>query len=375
MYDVIIVGCGTVGLTIANLLAELNLKICLLEKNQKINLISNAAGINDQCLFAWKICEVIDRINPYLAHNQKGDVILKYLDKNQKEIFSLKQNYGINNLPKGVVFLQNKIDQILLENIQKKAEVNFGEEIVEILQNQQEVNIKTTNKIYRTKYLIAADGKESSIRKMLKINIKKMSQSKDEWLVLNLIKNNIQNSKQFVEVFCDSERSIVSCPLPLNYHRLEISLTKKEEKFSLDEINEKEISKIIGKNFDLKNYQIIDKLKYRFTTAIAEKYYENRVVLCGDSAHQTSPFASSGLVSGIADCLVLYDIFKNKNLDKIDFYSYQKIRYKKQIKTLKLAIILEKFMRPNKFFAKILFSLIKFLTKRNLLISFLSIRK
>jgi 3-(3-hydroxy-phenyl)propionate hydroxylase len=367
MYDVIIAGSGTVGLTIANLLANLGLKICLIEKRNRLNEISNAVGVNDECLFAWQACGVLEKISEYIAFNQPKKTILKYLDENGHEFFSLRQTIGIAGFVKGVVFLQNKIDEVLLNELKQKSEVIFDEELLTFTQDQKQVCVKTKNKTYFAKYLIAADGKESAVRKILGIKFKVFSKSKDEWLILNLLVKNRILEKEFVEVFC-GKRSVVSCPLPLDFHRIEISLKAEEKNLCEDEKN---IKKLLENYINFSDYKIINKFKYRFVTGIAEKYFQNRVVLCGDAAHCTSPFASAGLVSGIRDCLALYEIFKSK---KIDFSLYQKSRYRKQIRSLKLAMLLEKIMRPNRFFQNFIFTSLKFFGKSSTIIKFLSIR-
>jgi 3-(3-hydroxy-phenyl)propionate hydroxylase len=349
-------------------LLSLGLKICLIEKRNVINDVSKAVGVNDECLLAWKICGIWDKISNYIGFNEEGEVILKYLDVKKREILALYQSFGSQNLPKGVVILQSKIDETLLYNLHERADVCFDEELIDISQNCNFIIASTKKKIYKAKYLIASDGKESAVRKIFGIKNHKMSESKDEWLILNLlVKNNIV-TKKFVEVFCGSTRSLVSCPLPQNHHRLEISLLKSECDILCDE---NKIRKIIAPYLDFKNYQILNKTKIRFTTAIAEKYYYNRVMLCGDSAHCTSPFASAGLVSGIRDCLVLYEMFKKKSVDPS---LYQKSRYKEQISSLKLAMKLEKVMRPNKFIEKFLFFLIRFSSKFGAFVSYFSIR-
>lgn len=368
MYDVIVVGSGTAGLTIANLLANLGLKILLIEKNSHLNPISTAVGVNDECLFAWKSCGIIDQISDYIAYNKSGDVILKYLNENKEEILSLRQSQGISGFPKGVVFLQNKIDEVLLKNLQQKAEVKFEEKLLKIDHDENEVLVTTSKGNYQAKYLIAADGKESTAREVLGIKMIPLSKSKDKWLILNLLTKNRLLEKGFVEVFCGS-RSLVSCPVPQNYHRIEISL--KEDEYEIIQ-DENKIRKLIAPYItDFSDYEIVDKLRYRFVTAIAEKYYKNRIALCGDAAHFTSPFASAGLVSGIRDCLVLYDLFKKQN---IDFAIYEKLRYKKQLKSLRLAMALEQIMRPNNIIKSFLFTALRLFSKSSMLLKRISLR-
>lgn len=367
MYDAIIVGSGTVGLTIANLLANLGLKICLLEKNSGLNSVSNAVGVNDECLFAWRECGILEEIKEYIGYNENGKTILKYLDEAKKEIFSLQQSSGIGNFPKGVVFLQNKIDEVLLKNLAGKAEVIFNEELVDISQNQEIVTAKSKNNTYQAKYLIAADGKESTVRKLLNIEINELSKSKDQWLILNILTKNRSLEKDFVEVYC-GKRSVVSCPLPYDYHRIEASLLPQEAEILHDE---NQIRELIKNYIDFSDYEIASKFKIRFVTAIASKYQEGRIALCGDAAHQTSPFASAGLVSGIRDCLVLYDLFKS---GKVDFCKYQKLRYKKQLRSLHLAMTLENVMRPNSIFSGLVFFALKILSKSAAFVRYLSIR-
>lgn len=367
MYDVIVVGCGTVGLTVANLLANLGLKIALIEKKSHLNSVANAVGVNDECLDVWQKCGILEQIQNFIGFNESGRVILKYLDESKREIFSIKQSFGLSKKPKGVVFLQNKIDQILLKNLEGRVEVIFDETLISLAQKQDFIKIRTAKKTYKTKYLIGADGKDSGVRKLIGIGFRKFSESKDEWLILNLLSRDRGHQKDFVEVNCGA-RSLVSCPLPQNFHRIEVSLKKDETDLIADEVK---IRALIANYLDFKNYEIVDKFKIRFVTGIAEKYYLNRVVLCGDAAHSTSPFASAGLVFGIKDAAVLYEIFKRK---EIDFSLYQKRRYRSQIRVLRLAIILENLMRPNEYFKKIIFASLRLFSKSAFLLKQISIR-
>lgn len=371
MYDVIIVGAGTVGLTLANLLAKIGLKICLIEKKSSIHKICNAAGVNEECLLAWQFIGVLEELKAKecLLCSDDNSIILQYLEEeNSKEIFSLRQRRK-KNLPVGVVILQNKIDEVLLGNLEQKIHIKFNEEVLFIKQDSDKVIVSTNqNNTYLAKYLIAADGKNSSIRKLLNIDFAKLSESKDHWLILNLLVNDHFKTPHFAQVFCGSLRSAVSCPLPQNNHRIEISLLAQEN----DIINDEEkIRDLLSKYICFNDYRIIDKFEYQFITGIAKKYYQNRIALCGDAAHQSSPFASSGLVSGIRDCLSLYEIFKDK---QINFSSYQKARYQKQLQALKLAIRLEVIMRPPKFIEKLLFTTIRIVIKNPIILRFLSLR-
>lgn len=368
MYDIVIIGSGTAGLTIANLLSNLGLKICLIEKRGGINEISKAVGINDECLSAWQMCGVLEKISDCIGSNNEGETILNYLDSNRKKIFSLCQSLGVGNFPIGVVAWQRGIDEVLLKNLDGKVDVRFHEELIDITQNHESVSVKTSRGIYEAKYVIAADGRESAARQLLGIKMNLMSESKDEWLILNLFAKNRVLTKEFAEVFCGSERSVVSCPLPRDHHRLEISLKENEREILHDE---NKIRELVAAYTDLKNYEIVDKFKLRFTTAIAEKYHDGRVVLCGDAAHCTAPFAAAGLVSGVRDCLALYEIFRSGD---ISFSRYQTMRYNSQINSLKLAMRLEKVMRPGKFCEKLLFAAIRILARSSAFVRNFSLR-
>lgn len=341
-YDIIICGSGTVGLTIANLLNKLNYKICIFEQRPNINQDFNAVGINNECLKVLDICGIYNEIREYIAFNDNKNLMMKYLDNENNNLFSLYQSYDKNNYPIGVVFLQNKIDEILLNNLKEKVDIKFNEKVENIKQDNSLVSIQTNKGNYSAKYLIGSDGKYSIVREFINAKMNILSESKDKWLILNILRKEYPK-KEYVEVFC-GKRSIVSCMLPENWHRIEMTLKDCDQ----DIINnESRIRQILSKYIDLGEYEIKRKFEIRFQTGIVDKYYKGNVVLCGDAAHITSPFAASGLVSGMQDCLELYRLFQNKN-KTIVFKIYQKLRYKNQLKKLKLAIRMEKIMRHGK---------------------------
>jgi hypothetical protein len=71
------------------------------------------------------------------------------------------------------------------------------------------------------------------------------------------------------------------------------------------------------------------------------------------------------------DCLVLYEIFRS---EKIDFALYQKLRRKKQIRSLRLSMILENVMRPKPLWQNLLFSALRVMSKSAIFVKHLSIR-
>lgn len=351
-YDVIIVGAGPVGLTLANLLSLYDVSVLLLEKHKSLYQAPRAVGLDDESLRIWQQCGLIDKMLPYIAMGKDGDIVFTYKTSSGKPFLSLKQNESPFGYAKGAVFLQNETDKILLNNLNSNSRVDvlFGKEVNELKQTENIVMVKGDDFSFSAKYIVGCDGANSFIRNTLGIKMDVIKQYKNPWLVADLKNEDIDDNeiKEEVQVWCDREFSSVYVPLPLGYFRIEFMIPHdyREEEYLEDAI----IKNLVNKRKQFNDIKVIRKAIYKFRAAIAEKYRDNRVFLAGDAAHNTPPFAAQGLASGLRDAANLswklaYKIqekFPEKILD-----TYEQERKPHQEKMLKLAIDLGNIMMPT----------------------------
>jgi 3-(3-hydroxy-phenyl)propionate hydroxylase len=166
--DVVIIGAGPVGLTLANLLGADGVRVVLLEAAEELVDYPRAVGIDDEALRTMQTIGLIDEVLPHTVPNQKifmvnGDrAILSEVDPRIDE-FGWPRRNG---------FVQPLVDRVLLAGLGRcpTVEVRFGAEVVSSAESNGAVTVS-----YRTAdggahevvgtYLVGADGGSSPTRK------------------------------------------------------------------------------------------------------------------------------------------------------------------------------------------------------------------
>ena len=351
IYDIVIVGAGPVGLTLANLVAGFGHRVCVLEKEKKLFASPRAVAVDDECLRIWQQTKLLDEMKSFLDSGDEGDEVLTYMDASGRKLMSICQNEKTYGYPKGAVILQHEIDQILLKGLNrfpKHVDILFEHEVVDFSQTKNNITIiaKHDNKeiLVSGKYLVACDGGRSTIRKNLGIRMKGFTYPQS-WLIIDTIED--RQERKGAQVFCDPAQPIATIPLPKNHRRFEFFLRKKFDPNSFSESDTKAFLDKV-KNFKIK--KILRHLVYTFNARIAEKYRIGRVFLAGDAAHVTPPFAGQGLATGLRDVANLgWKISEclngNFNDELLDTYECERRPHQKRM--IKLAVMLGRFMTPR----------------------------
>ena len=166
--DVLIVGSGLVGLVAAHSLSGLNYKVTLVDKKNFINsknslkdirtvAVSEGSKIFLESLSLWRFLESysepIKNINVYDRSSDN-----KILFSNQ-----------IKNKKLGYVIENKKFSKILINQLKKfkNTKVHYGFNLVDIKQSDSKWRAFSNNVIINAKIIIAADGKNSQIKKIV----------------------------------------------------------------------------------------------------------------------------------------------------------------------------------------------------------------
>ena len=176
--DVLIVGSGLVGLVAAHCLSSLNYKVTLVDKKSFINskksfkdtrtvAVSEGSKIFLESLSLWDFLEV---------HAEPIKNINVYDRSSLNKIFF---NNQLKNSKLGYV-IENKIfSKILTDQLKKfkNTKVHYGFDLIDIKQNDKNSKAFSNNTIINTKIIIAADGKNSQIKKIVGNNTFKIKYS------------------------------------------------------------------------------------------------------------------------------------------------------------------------------------------------------
>ncbi len=305
-FDVIVVGAGLSGLLTAYSLSIKGLKIAIIdkgdfcsEKNMGFDFRTTAISEGSKIFFDkigfWK------KISKYSEPIKKIKVIDRDIT-NQIEF----QNPEIKSFL-GYIIKNYYIKKTLVKDLKKTKNVFLYPltNLSSIETSENFVLSRTNNKIIKSKLLVAADGKNSFVRKLLKTNVFTKKYNHDA-LVINLNHKKNHNSVAY-EIFSkfgplailpmksDSKSNFSSSVVWSNDSNYFKSLIKTNNYIFKDILQEK-VEEYIGKII-----KINDKKLFSLSAHINSSFYENQIVYIGDAAHSIHPIAGQGWNLGVRD--------------------------------------------------------------------------
>ncbi len=316
--DIIIIGGGLIGAVCAISLSNIGYRVTILEKNnlkinQKNHLDTRTVAISEGTkIFLNKI-----KIWKDLKNFSEEIKNIKIIDRNPSNYLDFDNSRRDSNL--GYI-IKNKL---MLGVFYKKIKSQTNVSVIDNVKNYTFENIK--DKIFvnlknlkiKADIIIAADGKNSFVRNALKTTIFKKNYNKKA-LVLTLTHSKSHSNTAFEFFFKNGPLAIL--PMKNNNKTYNSSIVWTDQANYLESILKMDENKLISiLNKKTKNClgmfkKINSKQLFDLSAHINSKFYENRVVYVGDSAHSFHPIAGQGWNLGMKDVEYLYDLSKKYKL-------------------------------------------------------------
>ena len=304
-FDIVIVGLGPTGGTLANLLAMNNVSVLILEKEANIYNLPRAVHFDDEIMRVFQTIGITKRLSKKLIIN-KGT---KFIDDNGELLLDWPRPKKIteNGWYPSYRFHQPDLERSLRHNLKKYNNVTIVQnaEFYKTInkKNYVEVNYKNTktNKIHslKSKYLIGCDGANSFLRNEINSEMEHLG-FEQRWAVIDVIlKRKKMSLPDRTIQYCSQYRPATYCRNVGRRRRWEIALKDDERADTFFE--DKTLWKFLSRWIIPDEAKIERKTIYTFQSAIAKQWRKGRIFLVGDAAHLTPPFMGQGMCAGIRD--------------------------------------------------------------------------
>ena len=295
---VVVVGAGPVGLAVANLLAQDGIEVVVVERNASTVDHPRAIVLDDE---GARTLQAFGAADSFLRHTIEGDGA-RYFD-DSGHCFGIvgagPRTYGF---AKRHFMYQPELEVALVDNLKRfpDAELRFGWNVTGLNQDGAGVTIACDtpegNRTIRCDWLLACDGGRSPIRQWLGIDFVGSTYQQD-WIVLDLKAD--PDHVNYSRFFCSTARPAVSVPAPRGGRRYEFMLLDGET--GAEMLTDESIARLIAPYREFTKDDIIRRAIYTFHARIASRMRQGRVLLLGDAAHLTPPFAGQGMNAGLRD--------------------------------------------------------------------------
>lgn len=301
--DFIVSGYGPAGATIAGLLGRRGWRVAVLDQAAAIYDKPRAITADHEALRAFQEIGVADEIaattTPHPGTDYYGieGQVIKRFYPGSDEPLGWTQNW---------MFVQPELEATLRKAVQGMSNVQelLQHQLLDVSQDANGVEARVrrlsddTTHTLRARWLIAADGASSTVRKQFAPVIEDLAFD-EWWLVVDAwLRKPIELPPRCVQ-YCRPSRPGTYIVGPDALRRWEIKIMPGEspELFK----DHTEVWRVLGEFVDTSGLEHCRTAIYRFHALVAQQWRHGRVFLLGDAAHQMPPFLGQGLCAAVRD--------------------------------------------------------------------------
>ncbi|MDC9005724.1 bifunctional 3-(3-hydroxy-phenyl)propionate/3-hydroxycinnamic acid hydroxylase [Mycobacterium marinum] len=302
-FDVLLVGAGPVGLTLANILGLQGVRTLVIEERATLIDYPRGVGLDDEALRTFQSIGLVEGILPHTVPNQ----ILRFFDAKRRILAEMAPPDARFGWPKRNGFVQPLVDAELLRGLDRfdHVEVWWGRPVTSCVQTETAVAVECgtaaddsgKSRRVRAGYVVGCDGGRSITRRMMGVSFDGTT-SPTRWLVVDIANDPLGHPNS--EVGADPSRPYASISIAHGIRRFEFMIHADESDEQADDpaFLTRMLARLVPHP---ERVEVIRRRVYTHHSRIAGAFRSGRLLLAGDAAHLMPVWQGQGYNSGIRD--------------------------------------------------------------------------
>ena len=300
--DVVIVGAGPTGLTLAGILARERVPFVLVDLLAEGSNTSRAAVVHARTLEVLEEIEVTDRLRA------GGLVVPRFTLRDRDRVLLTIRFDGLSTrYPYTLMIPQNATEAILLARLREMGgDVLRPHEVTDVRQDADGVTATVTadggSRTLRGRYLVGADGMHSVVRERAGVGF--TGGTYEQSFALADVRMSWRIPGDEVMLFLSPDGLVVVAPLPGGRHRIVATMDDAPEHPDIADVQ-----RLLDTRGPVAGAARVEEIawssRFRVHHRIVDRYRAGRILLAGDAAHVHSPAGGQGMNTGIQDAVAL----------------------------------------------------------------------
>lgn len=302
--EVAIVGMGPTGVMLAHLLGALGVDTVLMDREPDLLNLPRAVHFDGEVMRIFQNAGLADALLPHVRASQG----MQYINPQGQLLLERKPATaaGMHGWANNYLFHQPDVERILRDGLaaHPSVQVRLQNEVTDLQATSAGVNIVMTDLAHHTtqrlhaQWVVGCDGARSKVREHMTTELDDLGLHQ-AWLVIDVeLRQDLDLPVATVQ-YCNPARPITYVNVTGRRRRWEVMVMPGD---SLEQMTEPaHIWPLLSPWIKPEQATLVRTAIYTFHSLLTQHWRQGRLLLAGDSAHQTPPFLGQGMCAGIRD--------------------------------------------------------------------------